>query len=44
MQPFALYLRAQGPGAPPMQPKAYFWQAIVMYALVALNFVASYAV
>jgi len=44
MQLFALYLRDQGPQAPPAQPKAYFWQAIVMYALVALNFVASYAV
>jgi uncharacterized membrane protein len=44
MQLFALYLSARGPQTESVQPKSYFWQAILMYALVALNFVASYAV
>jgi uncharacterized membrane protein len=44
MQLFALYLRARGPEQETIQPKSYFWQAIAMYALVAINFVVCYPV
>jgi uncharacterized membrane protein len=39
---FALYQRSRGPANEIVQPKSYFWQAIAMYALVAVNFVFSY--
>jgi uncharacterized membrane protein len=42
MQLFALYLRRRGPQRQTVQPKSYFWQAVAMYALVALNFVFDY--
>jgi uncharacterized membrane protein len=41
---FALYLRAYGPEQTAPQPKSYYLQAIAMYAVVALDFVASYMV
>jgi uncharacterized membrane protein len=41
MQLFALYLRARG-SAEEVQPKAYFAQAIAMYAIVALNYPLAY--
>ena len=41
---FALYQRSRGPEPETMQPKSYFWQAIAMYGLVAVNFVFSYLV
>ena len=44
MQIFALYLRARGPEPEAPQPKGYFVQAIVMYALVALVFVLDHFV
>lgn len=44
MQLFALYLHARGPEQEPLQPKSYFAQAIVMYALVAVDFVFIYLV
>jgi uncharacterized membrane protein len=42
MQLFALYLRRRGPQRQTVLPKSYFWQAVAMYALVALNFVFGY--
>jgi hypothetical protein len=42
MQLFALYLRRREPQRQIVQPKSYFWQAVVMHALVALNFVVDY--
>jgi uncharacterized membrane protein len=39
MQLFALYLRARAPVDESPQPKAYFVQAIAMYAIVALNYI-----
>ena len=42
MQLFALYLRARGPATEAVQPKAYFLQAIAMYAIVALNYGLAY--
>ena len=44
MQLFALYLRARGPEQETIQPKSYFWQAIAMHALVAVNFAFVYPV
>lgn len=44
MQLFALYLRARGPAPEAAQPKGYFFQAIAMYTIVALNFVLTYLV
>lgn len=44
MQLFALYLRANAPEPPSPQPRAYFLQATVMYAIVALDFVVAYLV
>jgi len=41
---FALYLRAYGAEQTALQPKSYYLQAIAMYAVVALDFVASYMV
>jgi putative membrane protein len=39
---FALYLSRYGPEESVPQPKSYYRQAIAMYAVVALDFVASY--
>jgi putative membrane protein len=39
---FAIYLRHYGPDETAPQPKSYYLQAIAMYAVVALDFVASY--
>ncbi|MEI9899749.1 MAG: carotenoid biosynthesis protein [Hyphomicrobium sp.] len=44
MQLFALYVAAWGPEKPEPQPKGYYLQAVAMYAIVALQFVASWAV
>jgi uncharacterized membrane protein len=44
MQLFALYVRARGPETETVQPKSYFWQAVAMYALVAIDFVFVYLV
>lgn len=44
MQLFALYLRHRGPEPATPQPRSYFAQATVMYAIVALIFVLSYLV
>jgi uncharacterized membrane protein len=44
MQFFALYLRARGPVPEVAQPKSYFAQAIVMYAVIALLFSIEFAV
>jgi uncharacterized membrane protein len=41
---FAIYLRRYGPEQTAPQPKGYYLQAIAMYAVVALDFVASYLV
>ncbi len=41
---FAIYLRRYGPEETAPQPKGYYLQAIAMYAVVALDFVASYLV
>lgn len=39
---FALYLRANALEPPVPQPKAYYMQAVAMYAVVGLDFVATY--
>jgi uncharacterized membrane protein len=44
MQLFALYLRARGPVPEVPQPKSYFAQAIIMYAVIAFLFSIEYAV
>ncbi len=44
MQIFALYLRARGPVPVAPQPKSYFTQAIIMYAVIAALFVLNYFV
>jgi len=44
MQLFALYLRGRGPVGEAAQPPSYFFQAIIMYTIVALNFVLTYLV
>ena len=44
MQLFALYLRARGPVPEVAQPKSYFAQAIIMYAVIAFLFSIEYAV
>lgn len=44
MQIFALYLRERGPERQVAQPKGYFMQATIMYAIVALDFVVNYLV
>jgi uncharacterized membrane protein len=41
---FALYLRAFAPDPPVPQPKAYYMQAVAMYAVIALDFIAAYLI
>ncbi len=44
MQIFAFYLSTWGPAEPPAQPKGYYLQAVAIYAVVALQFVADWLV
>lgn len=44
MQIFAIYLSTWGPAEPAAQPKGYYVQAVAIYAVVALQFVADWLV